>query len=289
MYLRRRPHPALAKHVNYYWFASDAPTHERIQIVPSGTLEIVINLRDDETRICDRSDPARTTRYSGAVVSGAQSRYFVIDIRAYASIIGAHFRPGGAFALLGVPPGALTDEHADLQAIWGLSAIELRERLCAVDDVEERFRILDDELMRRFSSAARLRDEVSFAIRRLLRTNARVKHVAAEAQISHRRLIEVFAAEVGVAPKLFGRIGRFQRALTMARQEGARDWPQLALKCGYFDQPHLIREFVLLSGLSPTELLERSAVMQGHHAALASRQGSNLSNTRAKNFATLRH
>jgi len=100
-------------------------------------------------------------------------------------------------------------------------------------------------------------------------------------------LIELFAAQVGVAPKIFSRIGRFQRALTLAKQDESLDWPQLALDCGYFDQPHLIREFVSLSGLSPRELLQRSAVMEGHHAALAGRRGSYLSNTRAQSPATL--
>jgi AraC-like DNA-binding protein len=285
MYLRRRPHPSLAAHVNYYWHVSDAPTHERVHIVPSGTLEIVINLHEDEIRICDRSDPTRLMHFSGAVASGAQGGYFVVDVRARASIVGVHFKPGGAFALLGVPPGSLTDEHADLEALWGARAIELRERLCAVGDVGERFRILDRELLRRLRSAARPRGEVAFALRRLLATNARVDRVAAEVELSHRRLIEIFAAEVGVAPKVFSRVGRFQRALNLAKQGEAADWPQLALRCGYFDQPHLIREFVSLSGLSPVDLLQRSAAVKGHHAALAGR--SNLSKTRAHSLATL--
>lgn len=289
MYLRRRPHPSLTRHIDYYWFASGAPTPAKVQIVPSGTLEFVFNLQDDETRICDRSDPMRIARYFGAVVSGAQSSYFVIDVQPRASTIGVHFRPGGALALLGVPPGALTDEHANLQAIWGGRATELRERLCAARDVAGSFRILDRELTRRFSSSARRRGEVSFALRALMRTNARIERVAKEVELSHRRLIEIFAAEVGVAPKVFGRIGRFQRALTMAKREARLDWPQLALSCGYFDQPHLIREFVSLSGLAPTELLQRSAAVEGHHAALATPAGSNLSNTRAGNTATLKH
>src|SRR5712671_3001174 len=97
MYLRRRPHPSLAGHVDYYWSVSAAPATARVQIVPSGTLDVVVNLHDDEIRICDRDDPARLAHYSGAVISGAQSRYFVVDMRAHAAIVGVHFTPGGAF------------------------------------------------------------------------------------------------------------------------------------------------------------------------------------------------
>lgn len=286
MYVRCRPHPFLAGHVDYYWFASEAQTDERVQIVPSGTLEIVINLHGNETRIYDRFDPTRIERYSGAVVSGAQSRYFVIEVPAHAATVGIHFRPGGASAVLGVPPGTLTDEHANLETIWGARAVELRERLCAAGNVAQRFQILDGELLRRLSPTAKPRDEVQYAIRSLLGKSVRVERVADDVDLSHRRLIEIFAAEVGVKPKVFGRIGRFQRALSLAKRDPMVDWPQLALNCGYFDQAHLIREFVSLAGLAPTELLKRSAAVEGHHAALAGQRGSNLSKTRATRAAT---
>lgn len=273
MYFRSRPHPALADHVNYYWHVSDAPKQERVHIVPSGTLEIVVNLHDDEIRIHDPSDPTRLTRYSGAVVSGAQGRYFVIDVPAHASIVGVHFRPGGAYAFLDGSAGTLSDAHANLQAIWGARANEVREHLAAVNDPQARFRILDDELLRRLQSAARPREEVRFALRRLITSNARVERVAADIDLSHRRLIDIFATEVGVTPKVFSRVRRFQRALTLAKQGAPPDWTQLALRCGYYDQPHLIRDFVSLSGLPPKELLRRSAGMQGHHAVLAGQRG----------------
>jgi AraC-like DNA-binding protein len=269
----RKPLPALAGSISYYWSLSDAPQHEREHIVPSGTLEVVINLHEDEIRIHDPADPRRYTRYSGAVVSGAYRGHFVIDTRAHASIIGVHFRPAGAFPLLGVPPGSLTDTHVDLEAIWGAGAADLRDRLCAARDLDERFRILDGELTRRLSPTARQRDEVKFAIRQLTRAHASVGGVAAEVGLSHRQLIEIFTAEVGVAPKAFSRVRRFQRALTLAKQSASPDWAQVALTCGYFDQSHLIREFVALSGLSPKELLQRSADVKAHHAASARHQG----------------
>src|SRR5262249_20328496 len=153
--------------------------------------------------------------------------------------------------LLGVPPTSLTDRHANLEAMWGARAAELRERLCTARDLGERFRILDGELARRLRPAARQRDEVSVALRLLAQTNARVGRVASEVELSRRRLIQIFTTEVGVAPKVFARMWRFQHALALARQQGkapdsatdwAIDWAQLALHCGYCDQSHLIRD-----------------------------------------------
>jgi len=273
MYFRRRPHPSLAQHINYYWCVSDAPRRESVHVVPSGTLEIVFNLDGGKNRIGDPIEPARFAPYADAVVSGAQSRYFVIDVSAHASLIGVHFRPGGAFALLGMPPGALSDAHANLDAIWGARATEVLERLRAASNPEARFRILDCEFMQRLRRAALPRDEVRFALHRLGGTNARVDGVAAEVELSHRRFIALFTEQVGVTPKVFSRVGRFQRTWRQARKGVPRDWAELALTAGYFDQSHLIREFVRLSGLPPTEFLQRSGAAQGHHAALAGRQG----------------
>lgn len=273
MYFRRRPHPLLARHINYYWCVSDTPRRESVHVVPSGTLEVVLNLGGDKNRIGGPSEASGFTPYADAVVSGAQSRYFVIDVRAHAKLIGVHFRPGGAFALLGVPPGALSDAHANLDALWGAPASELLERLRGAINSEARFRILDGEFMQRLGRATMPRDEVRFALRRLAGTNARVHSVAAEVDLSHRRFIALFAEQVGVKPKVFSRVGRFQRTWSLARNGMSRDWAELALTGGYFDQPHLIREFVSLSGLPPTQFLQRSADAKGHHAAVAGRRG----------------
>src|SRR5687767_12895452 len=105
------PARPLGDFIERLWFCSDAPPHPRERILPSGTIELVVNLRDDEIRIYDPSHSDRCRRFSGAVISGAYSRFFAIDPMVHASIIGVHFRPGGAFQFLGLPAGELADTH----------------------------------------------------------------------------------------------------------------------------------------------------------------------------------
>jgi hypothetical protein len=97
------PGPPLGDFIGRFWLCSDQPPHPRERILPSGTIELVFNLCDDEIRIYDPVHHDRCTRFSGAVVSGAHSTFFVIDPLVHASIIGVHFRPGGAFPFLGIP------------------------------------------------------------------------------------------------------------------------------------------------------------------------------------------
>ena len=139
MFLRTyTPCPALGEYIDRFWYCSDTPSHPRERILPSGTVELVINLTDDEIRIYDPSHPNRTRRYPGAVVSGPYSNFFLIDPLVHASIIGVHFRPGRAIPVLGVPVSELADAHVDLESLFGPTAAKLRERLCTAATPEQR-------------------------------------------------------------------------------------------------------------------------------------------------------
>jgi AraC-like DNA-binding protein len=93
-----------------------------------------------------------------------------------------------------------------------------------------------------------------------------IRDVAQEAGLSQRRFIQVFAPEVGMSPKLFCRVRRFHQTLSLLRPTTPPNWAQLALDCGYFDQSHLIRDFRIFSGISPTECVRQRSerVMQNH-------------------------
>jgi hypothetical protein len=103
--LSYRPVPPLKGLVENLWSLSDAPAHTRERIMPSGTIELVINLDEDEFRIYGAAGSKPPKRFPGAMVSGAYSGPFVIDTREHASIMGVHFAPGGALPFLGAPLG----------------------------------------------------------------------------------------------------------------------------------------------------------------------------------------
>lgn len=266
-YVERAPVPALRPWVDKIWALRDAPDHSRERILPSGTLELVINLHEDEFRIYPASQGAECQRLRGGLVSGAYDRYFGIDTREHASIVGVHFKPAGAGAVLGAPAGLLRNAHVELAAVWGPRAGRLRERLCAARDVSARFAIIESELCARLAPHDQ-HAAIPMAIAQLERGTP-VGSVASLAGLSHRRFIEVFCAAVGMTPKAFARVRRFRAALSQLRASATPDWCELALRAGYFDQSHLIRDFAAFSGLGPSELLRSSGVrVKEHHVAL---------------------
>lgn len=265
-YRAYKPGPPLSDRVVYLWAIRDVPVHAHERIVPSGTLELVVNLREDSLRIY-APNLKEWRRYSGAVVSGAYRRFFVIDTRDHASIVGVHFAPGGALPFLGVPPGELADRHIDLEMLWGSGALVLRERLCTAATVADRFAILEEALRSRLTEVTG-HPAVPVALGLLGGPRVTVGEVAARVDLSRRRFIEVFTAEVGMTPKRLSRVLRFQRAAELARRVHRPDWGELAAACGYFDQSHLVRDVGEFTGTSPSRLRPASQDVKELHLAM---------------------
>lgn len=269
-YLRHRPAPPLDEFVDYLWSLSDSPTHARERIVPSGTLELVINLVEDEIRVYRPSDTIHPHRHSGSVVSGAFAGCFVIDTREHASIVGVHFKPGGAFHFLSAPADRLADRHIALEALWSPGeVIRLRDRLCSATAAAARFQVLEEALLARMRPPRESERVAPVALEHLRRPGASVRDVASAVGLSHRRFIEIFGRVVGMTPKLYVRVERFQRLLAMAGQVAAPRWASLAHRCDYFDQSHLIRDFHAFVGLTPAQYLRhRSEGVKDNHIPL---------------------
>jgi AraC-like DNA-binding protein len=283
-YEAHRPSAPLGEHVEYFWALSDAPGHMRERIVPSGTIELVINLHADEFRIFAGNE----RRFRGAMVSGCYSRAFEIDTRAHTRVLGVHFKPGGAARLLGVPPGALTDAHVGLDDLWGRSAIDLRERRCAAPTPRQRIDLLEQALIARLPDRPYRRAAVSAALIELDQPDIEVGQVAKALGLSRRRLIEIFTEDVGMPPKRYSMVRRFQRALAVALRSPSAAWARIALECGYCDQAHLCRDWIELAGVSPAEFVRlRGIPVKENHVAVQE-EGSNPSNTRPRRTSRLR-
>jgi AraC-like DNA-binding protein len=260
-YVARPPVPALASIVDYFWASSGAPAHATERVVPTGTLELFVSLIDGDGKIYDADGKASTGSVSG--IAGAYRRPFTFDTREDSSVVGVHFKPGRAGIVIGIPPNELMDRHVDLEAIWGPRARELRERLCAAPGTTERFAILEAELLTRLD-ARRVHPAVDYALSVLTGPQARIAEITRSAGLSPRRLIEVFASAVGITPKRFGRVMRFQRATALARSTSL-DWTRVAHAAGYYDQAHLIRDFRELAAMTPSDLIRASVHVKEHH------------------------
>jgi AraC-like DNA-binding protein len=269
LYLSYTPRAPLNEFVERMWLVSGGQTSRRERILPSGTIELVINLLQDEVRIDRTARCPSAQAFSGLVISGPYSAAFVIDATQHAAMMGVHFRPAGACAVLGVPSAEFTDAHVECAALWGDGvARELRQRLCTATSHRARFHYLERALIARLRTSPPLHPVVRFALDCFASDGASIRDVARRSGLSHRRFLTIFKSEVGLAPKEFCRILRFQQVHAAAQRTGCIDWTDLALSCGFYDQSHLGNEFRRLSGLTPTEyeraIREERDVLNGH-------------------------
>jgi AraC-like DNA-binding protein len=273
MYASYHPQAPLDEFVDCFWLIAGGQAPRKERILPSGTSELVMNLHDDEIHIQRPGRRGNYERLSGAVVSGTYSGVFVCDAMEHRSMLGVHFKPGGALPLLGVIASELSDAHTDLENLWGRPACDLRERLYAATTPRQRFQIMERALVHRLRRARKIHPGVQAALEMFgpAGTHGSVRDVARDVGLCQRRFIQLFAAQVGLTPKRLCRVLRFQRARALAEGMGRRDflgdetypdtaemqWAQLASRCGYCDQSHFIHEFRELSGLTPAEYLRQ--------------------------------
>ncbi len=269
-YLTYTPKPPLSELVELFWSdeGSNRP-HAKERTLPSGTMELIVNLLDKDIQIFEQRDRYRPQSFRKALISGPHSDHFAIGTAQRVSVVGVHFKPGGAFPLLGLPASELRDANAPLDSLWGIEADELREQILEAETPEARFLILERALLDRIEEPPARHPAVAFALEEFRSVPHRrtISQVTHRIGVSHRHFIHVFSKEVGLTPKIFCRIQRFQKVLRLAegRSAGRRrvDWAELALSYGYFDQAHLNRDFQAFSGLTPTAYLAHKGERQG--------------------------
>ncbi len=177
------------------------------------------------------------------------------------------FTPLGARLFLGLPMDSLSNRCADLEALLGAAAERLRSRLAEAPDWPARFAIMDRLLLERAAAAEALLTGRSWQLADWLDRQLKAAHggvaiaaLAAAAGVSHRHLIAVSRRELGVTPKTYARVLRFNRAQALAAVAGGRpDWASLALDAGFCDQAHLVREYRALAGRPPARGLAAAA------------------------------
>jgi AraC-like DNA-binding protein len=138
-----------------------------------------------------------------------------------------------------------------LDDLWGAAAVaEARDRILAAATPEARLAAFEAVLRARLPSVRGIDPAIAAALA-AFHHDEPITSTVERSGYTHRRFISLFRENVGLTPKLYCRIQRFQRAVTLA--SGATPLAMAALDAGYADQPHFNREFRSIAGVSPGE------------------------------------
>jgi AraC-like DNA-binding protein len=261
------PQPPLSAFVESFWlYEGERPAHTKERRLPDGSVGLVFNLDDDLICIYDSRDQEAFHSYRGAVLSGPQSGYILLDTASLTTTLGVTFRPTGLMPFLPFPVSDLSDQVLSLETLWGAEVADLRGQLRLAAAPAARFAILECFLLRRLDLSRTGHPAVSSAVAGL-QDAARFPTIASLAEhlgLSQTRLVQVFRDAMGMTPKQYARLSRFQRVLARLDAGEAGEWADTVFFCGYFDQSHLIHEFQAFAGLTPGQYLAMRSDFRNH-------------------------
>ncbi|MFH8655633.1 helix-turn-helix domain-containing protein [Streptomyces afghaniensis] len=252
--------PALAPLIGALGYVEGRFAHSAELALPTGGAQLLVNLDGDTLSSSDR-------RTRGAALQGPYTEPAVIDPAQQRAVVWVAFRPAGAYPFLTAPVSAVQGRLAGLDELWGTDGAVLRERMLeamAAGGPQAALREVEAVLLRRAGRPLEPDPAVRLAAA-LLDRGTPVGEVADRLGWTSRRLARSCAEQLGLPPKRYARVRRFQRLLGRVNAGSGRpDWALLAAECGYHDQAHLIHEFRALAGITPTAYRPRSPGERNH-------------------------
>ncbi|GHO99920.1 AraC family transcriptional regulator [Reticulibacter mediterranei] len=261
------PQPPLSFFVEHFWLSQGpVPAHSKERRLPDGSISLIINLHDERIRLYDQHHSDQLLSYSNVLLSGAHAEFVLLDTTCLAEVLGVQFKPGGTVPFLPFPASDLHNDFLSLDNVWGPDAFALRECLCAFDQPQRRFQLMEHFLLARLKRSHEIHPVVVFALGALEKapTPPTITAIVEQIGLSRTRFIQLFRETVGVTPKQFARLQRFQRVLCSIEQNRSQSWIELALTYGYYDQAHFIHDFQAFSGLTPSAYLAQYDQHRNH-------------------------
>lgn len=242
--------------VMWYWDGFFQP-HAREHLLPDGSMTIAFNLGQCETSLRRPQLPDPCTASGAQVIAGARSAYMVADTASMVTTFGIQFAPGGAFPFLPMPASELNDQCVSLEDVFGWSARSLRECLLECATPQQKFAVAEQWLLAQTARPLKRHPAVAYAVHHFVpgALTQPLSDVLNRIGYSQRHFNQLFADEVGLTPKRFLRVRRFQRVINSISSECSVDWVDLALRCGYYDQSHFTHDFRGFCGLTPAAYL----------------------------------
>jgi len=243
--------PQLREHIDKLWYCNHPTAEGMQQVSPTGATQIVVPFAEGA---------------SAPLLAGVFTAPQLIDSSDQRKACGVVFRNGHSGAFVSAPLSEFINQQPELdEAIWRGSphvAAQLADAKGAEVVFETLERVLLDALADLWEP-----DRAVLAGARLLDGGAPVHAIIAELDVDRRRFGKDFTQVLGVGPKRFARIRRFQRTLRAVRKSGDIPLGQLAAELGYSDQAHMTRDFREFSGATPGDVHGETSTSPGHFDA----------------------
>ena len=253
-YLTIPPPPILAPWVKTYWIlegdTGDQPLVYRL--MADGYPELVIQYQNLFSEVVDgktgATDPV-------SLIQGPSPNFRETTAMGKFGVLGVCFYPFAFKTMFGFPAVELNHQFFDINTLLGQEGSRLEEQVVMARGHEERIQAVSSYLQGKLDLGEHPDIGIQASVHELLRSRggSRIEQLAQTLQLSRRQFERNFKAAVGIPPKLYARIARFQAAVQAPHKIPVSSLSDIAYYCGYADQSHFIREFKTFSGISPRQ------------------------------------
>ena len=256
IYSESQPSADLTEYIRCFWelrySAHDTATPE--PVLPDGCPEIVFNLSDHFLRV--HND--RLERQPRVLLAGQLTHRILIRPSGSVDLFGVRLQPAGAVSVLGIPVDEVTDKIVDLGDMER-NVRSMEDRIAAALSFKERIGLVESFVRRRLRQTIAGDQAAAIATNLICRFSGSepVSRIRRRLDISERQFERRFKRTVGIGPKMFSRIVRFQSVLRTVQTGTSTNLLDAALGSGYYDQSHLIRDFREFSGMTPADYFDR--------------------------------
>lgn len=199
---------------------------------------------------------AEPTRALGGFVAGLDKRPTLTLHDGWQRGVQLDLPAASVRQLFGVPMDELSGRVVPLRELLRRDDRSLTDELDALPGWDARLDRVERWLADRLAAGPRVDRRVAWALRAIEERggDVDVAELGRTLALSGKHLVALFREHVGVPPKLYARLCRFERLLARLRSGPPRPWARHAAELGYCDQAHLARDVRALAGTTPTEL-----------------------------------
>lgn len=248
------PDRLLSKFIKCFWISqaekSDKTTKSRL--LPEGHIEIVFSLGGPD-KIYRADNSTYLGEFKKSQLVGQRTQPLLLKSTGEKNKIGIRFKPGGLYPFLQIPLHEISNTLISLESVLGNVYKEWEEKLYAAKSDIDKIDILQQKLKELMSSNFRDDKVLGYTSNYILLNNGSVSinKIAEKIGMSTRQLNRRFSTKVGLSPKSFSRIIRFQAILRALKRHKTADFAPVAYHFGFCDQSHFNKEFKTLSGTTP--------------------------------------
>ena len=263
-----KPEGYLKKYIKLIWFMEINVSAENCicdKLVPGGSIEIIINIGE---KLTIKGKKNRENLTASGMVGGQKTTFseFIPGSRGIISVI---LQPESAFSVLGIPVNEISDLYVEPVDIWKEDGEVLVDQISEAKSFKKRVQILERFLTERIKkNESGIDDRIKFGVDLISQSggNININYLSEKLCLSKRQCERIFVKNIGLTPKEFSKIVRFQWLLFNKQKNINISNTELAYIAGYFDQAHFNNDFKNITGLTPTEYFSLGEVFSDFYS-----------------------